>query len=257
MSTYAGPPVHRAARPRPRSAPAVTVRTWANLVTLVRTVLAVALGSAGVGAHDERLLVVAYAVYWVGDMADGWLARRLGQETRVGAVFDIVGDRACTVLLCAGLGRRAAAGRLVGLVFLVSSPPSSTPCCLCRSSTGLVGPTTSTPSTTVWGAQLVTRGEGSEHRRSGRRPGPRLARRGPRRRVGGSRREDVVGGRSDPDPPVTVVLTSLAALGFGLVSALVPVVNAEAYAVTAGAVHPAGLVLVVIALAVGQTAGRW
>jgi len=55
---------------------------------------------------------------------------------------------------------------------------------------------------------------------------------------------------------VTVVLTTLAALGFGLVSALVPVVNAEAYAITAGAVHPAGLVLVVIALAVGQTAGK-
>jgi CDP-diacylglycerol--glycerol-3-phosphate 3-phosphatidyltransferase len=127
MSTYARPTTRPSRVPTPVRATVqttvqttVTVTTWPNLVTLVRTVLAVALGSAGVGTHHEQLLVVAYAVYWVGDMADGWLARRLDQETRVGAVFDIVGDRACTVLLCAGVVSLRPDAWLVGLVFLVS-----------------------------------------------------------------------------------------------------------------------------------------
>ncbi|MEU5564991.1 VTT domain-containing protein [Micromonospora musae] len=45
------------------------------------------------------------------------------------------------------------------------------------------------------------------------------------------------------------------ALGYGFASALVPVVNAEAYAVIAG--RPGGYaVIAVVALAVGQTAGK-
>ncbi len=94
--------------------------TWPNLVTLVRTVVAVGLGVAAVAGADLRVLALAYAAYWVGDVADGWLARRLGQETRAGAVFDIVGDRACTVLLCAGLVASRPGAWLVGAVFLVS-----------------------------------------------------------------------------------------------------------------------------------------
>lgn len=94
--------------------------TWPNLTTLVRTVLAVGLGAAAVARADVALLAAAYAVYWVGDVADGWLARRLGQETRVGAVFDIVGDRACTVLLCGGLVAARPDAWLVAGVFLVS-----------------------------------------------------------------------------------------------------------------------------------------
>jgi phosphatidylglycerophosphate synthase len=94
--------------------------TWPNLVTLVRTVVAVLVGVAAVARADLAGLGLAYAVYWAGDIADGWLARRLGQETRAGAVFDIVGDRACTVLLCAGLVTARPGAWLVGGVFLVS-----------------------------------------------------------------------------------------------------------------------------------------
>ncbi|SCF17109.1 SNARE associated Golgi protein [Micromonospora coriariae] len=51
------------------------------------------------------------------------------------------------------------------------------------------------------------------------------------------------------------VVEAAAALGYGFASALVPVVNAEAYAVVAG--HSGGYaVIAVIALAVGQTAGK-
>jgi phosphatidylglycerophosphate synthase len=107
----------------PTSIPAGTAHrlgTWPNLITLVRTVLAVTLGAAAVARADVALLAAAYGVYWVGDVADGWLARRLDQETRVGAVFDIVGDRACTVLLCGGLVAARPDSWLVASVFLVS-----------------------------------------------------------------------------------------------------------------------------------------
>jgi phosphatidylglycerophosphate synthase len=78
------------------------VGTWANLVTVLRTVVCVPLGLASVLAPSRTLLLTAYAVYWVGDVADGQLARRLDQETRIGAVLDIVSDRACSsVLVCA------------------------------------------------------------------------------------------------------------------------------------------------------------
>ena len=94
----------------PEAAPAVSrapagwdpLANVPNLVTLVRTVGAVALGLVAVLESSPRLAAGAYAVYWIGDILDGWLARRLGQETRTGAVLDIVSDRACSaVLVCA------------------------------------------------------------------------------------------------------------------------------------------------------------
>ena len=103
-----------------RNGSAEPLGTWPNLVTLVRTVVAVGLGAAAIARTDVAMLGFAYGVYWAGDVADGWLARRLGQETRTGAVFDIVGDRACTVLLCAGLVAARPEAWLVGAVFLVS-----------------------------------------------------------------------------------------------------------------------------------------
>lgn len=96
------------------------VDTVPNLVTIARTVAAVALGTYGVAAARPAWLLVAYAVYWAGDVADGWLARRLGQETRLGAVLDIVCDRVCTVLLCVGLVAHSPAVAPVAVVFLLS-----------------------------------------------------------------------------------------------------------------------------------------
>jgi CDP-diacylglycerol--glycerol-3-phosphate 3-phosphatidyltransferase len=66
------------------------VDTVANLVTVVRTVLAVALGAYALVERSGSLLLLAYGVYWLGDMLDGWSARRLAQQTRLGAVLDIV-----------------------------------------------------------------------------------------------------------------------------------------------------------------------
>jgi CDP-diacylglycerol---glycerol-3-phosphate 3-phosphatidyltransferase len=80
--------------------------TGATIVTFVRTTASVAV--ALYAAHDRSLtlLLVALGVYWVGDMADGALARLTGTETRIGAVLDIVSDRLC------------AAGFYLGFVWL-------------------------------------------------------------------------------------------------------------------------------------------
>jgi phosphatidylserine synthase len=77
--------------------------TVPNLITLVRTVGAVVLAVIAIGARSWPLLIAAYAVYWIGDTADGMVARWLKQETRAGAVFDIISDRACTSLCLAAL----------------------------------------------------------------------------------------------------------------------------------------------------------
>lgn len=70
-----------------------------NVITLVRTVGAMALAGWAAATGSLTLLVVGYAVYWVGDMADGAVARRRDEKTRHGAVLDIVSDRACTTML--------------------------------------------------------------------------------------------------------------------------------------------------------------
>lgn len=96
------------------------VLTVPNAVTLVRTVLAVALGLVAVSTRDLGLLALAYGIYWVGDILDGWSARRLGQETRLGAVLDIVSDRACMSVLWVGLVVHLPGLVPVAVVFLLS-----------------------------------------------------------------------------------------------------------------------------------------
>ena len=80
-----------------------TLTTWANAMTLARTAVAVPLGVYALVEASTAWLVAAYAFYWLGDMADGWLARRFDQETRIGATFDIISDRACCSILVAAL----------------------------------------------------------------------------------------------------------------------------------------------------------
>jgi CDP-diacylglycerol--glycerol-3-phosphate 3-phosphatidyltransferase len=74
--------------------------TAPNAITVVRTCASIVLAMAALDQSSAGLLVASYLVYWIGDMADGAVARRLGIETRIGAVFDIVADRANS-LTCA------------------------------------------------------------------------------------------------------------------------------------------------------------
>ncbi|GAA5186769.1 hypothetical protein GCM10023322_33740 [Rugosimonospora acidiphila] len=95
-------------------------RTVPNIITAVRTAVAVAVGVAALVSGSWTLLVAAYGCYWLGDVLDGWSARRLRQETRVGAVFDIVSDRACTAVLCLTLVTLIPEAAVVAVVFLLS-----------------------------------------------------------------------------------------------------------------------------------------
>ncbi len=78
--------------------------TVPNAITVVRTVVSLALALVALQS-DDRLpwVVAAYLVYYLGDSADGLAARLLGQETRAGAVHDILSDRLCTAVCAANL----------------------------------------------------------------------------------------------------------------------------------------------------------
>jgi len=67
--------------------------TGATVITAVRTVASVVLAATAAHQQSLTLLVVALAVYWVGDMLDGFYARVRNCETRIGAVLDIMCDR--------------------------------------------------------------------------------------------------------------------------------------------------------------------
>lgn len=69
--------------------------TAATILTFVRTVASFGLALWAAHAGSLTWLLAALAVYWVGDMADGAIARRTDTETRIGAVLDIVADRLC------------------------------------------------------------------------------------------------------------------------------------------------------------------
>lgn len=69
------------------------LRTWANAVTLVRTVGGLVLFSVAAFKHNAAWNLAGLAVYWALDVFDGYLARALNQETRFGAQMDILSDR--------------------------------------------------------------------------------------------------------------------------------------------------------------------
>lgn len=76
---------------------------WPNAITVVRGLGSVGLGMWAFVSGSAPLLIAAYLIYWIGDSADGQVARRTGQETRFGAVFDILTDRLSTAIVCMGL----------------------------------------------------------------------------------------------------------------------------------------------------------
>jgi CDP-diacylglycerol---glycerol-3-phosphate 3-phosphatidyltransferase len=77
--------------------------TAATLVTALRTVATLVLGGMGVAQQSLPLLVGSLAVYWVGDIVDGSVARLGHCETRIGAVLDILCDRLSAAVFYLGL----------------------------------------------------------------------------------------------------------------------------------------------------------
>ncbi len=87
----AAPPVAVAA-PRRRLA-RETWLTWPNAVTALRGVAALGCFVAAALLRSDAWSYAGLAVHWALDVADGALARALGQETRIGAQLDILTDR--------------------------------------------------------------------------------------------------------------------------------------------------------------------
>ncbi len=78
------------------------VFTLATIVTFGRTAATLILALLGAHQGSLTLLLWALGVYWVGDMADGAVARITDQETRTGATLDIMCDRISAGLFYVG-----------------------------------------------------------------------------------------------------------------------------------------------------------
>lgn len=77
--------------------------TPATVVTGIRTVATLVLAGIAVGQQSLALLLASLAVYWVGDIVDGSVARVGRCETRIGAVMDILCDRLSAAVFYLGL----------------------------------------------------------------------------------------------------------------------------------------------------------
>jgi phosphatidylglycerophosphate synthase len=75
--------------------------TLPNKISITRIVLTPFLVWIG-WVHQEELFLVLLALLLISDFLDGFLARRLHQETRLGAQLDTVGDLLMTVFSVAG-----------------------------------------------------------------------------------------------------------------------------------------------------------
>ena len=104
---------------RPDSPASIRVVNVPNAITAVRTVVSMALAVWAVTEASVAVAVAAYACYWAGDILDGLAARLLRQETRAGAVFDIVADRACCSLCASALLVLRPAAALPVAIFLI------------------------------------------------------------------------------------------------------------------------------------------
>ncbi len=91
-----------------------------NAVTVLRGIGTAVLCLIAAGAPTAwPWLLAALATYWLGDIADGLLARWRGTETRTGAVLDILTDRLSVCLIIAIYGTTEPGVLLPATVFLV------------------------------------------------------------------------------------------------------------------------------------------
>ncbi len=69
------------------------VFTWANGITLLRTIVCLGMFCQAIMTNNPDWNLAGLAVYWVLDIVDGFVARALDQETILGAQLDIFSDR--------------------------------------------------------------------------------------------------------------------------------------------------------------------
>lgn len=71
------------------------VRILASVITLARTVGCLTFVTVSIATEQVSRLFIGFAMHVVGDVADGIVARRRHEETRAGALVDILCDRLC------------------------------------------------------------------------------------------------------------------------------------------------------------------
>lgn len=67
--------------------------SWPNLITLIRLIASLTFFTLAAVKSNPTLNFIGLGLHWAGDVADGLLARRTGQETILGAEIDIIVDR--------------------------------------------------------------------------------------------------------------------------------------------------------------------
>jgi len=65
----------------------------ANILTLTRIVLSLAFFILAILKQSFTYNLIGFFVHWIGDFIDGFYARKLKQETILGAEIDIIADR--------------------------------------------------------------------------------------------------------------------------------------------------------------------
>jgi CDP-diacylglycerol---glycerol-3-phosphate 3-phosphatidyltransferase len=95
--TYAAPPLMMPSNPG--ATESRLLLGVPNRITLLRTLVAMGIASWAFHAGGWSWLVAGYLVYWAGDIIDGIVARARHEETVIGAVLDVVCDRACAFVL--------------------------------------------------------------------------------------------------------------------------------------------------------------
>lgn len=99
------PPGHLPSGPAPcghRGCTATFHEQWGtapNVVTAVRTLGTVTCWGIAVSTGSGGWLLAALLCYWIGDIADGLLARLTHRETRTGAMLDVLADRLSVCLV--------------------------------------------------------------------------------------------------------------------------------------------------------------
>ena len=65
----------------------------ANILTLIRIVLSLAFFILAILKQSFTYSFIGFLIHWIGDFIDGFYARKLKQETILGAEIDIIADR--------------------------------------------------------------------------------------------------------------------------------------------------------------------
>ena len=81
--------------------------TAANFVTLLRLILAPIVAADILHGHYGRAIILTFAAGFT-DVIDGYLARRFGDTTKVGAYFDPIADKIMLSLIYIALGAAGA-----------------------------------------------------------------------------------------------------------------------------------------------------